>query len=214
MNTDENAKIIWDYMHMGQPLQKADAIFVLCSIDTRGARLAADLYAKGYAGWVIVSGGFGRLSKDKFGMPEAQLFARIIEKAGVPFGRIIIEDKSTNSGDNIRFTYNLLKKLGKNFSSFILVQKPYMERRTFATFKKQWPDSSTRISVTSIPVKYEDYFNESLPKDLVVNVMVGDLQRIKEYPALGYQIPQEIPDKVWRAYENLVAVGFSNHLLK
>jgi len=201
-------------MHMGQPLQKADAIFVLCSTDTRGARLAADLYIKGYAGWVVVSGGFGTLSKDKFGIPEAQLFARIIEKAGVPLERIIIEDKSTNTGENIRFTYDLLKKLGKIFTSLILVQKPYMERRTYATFKKQWPDSSTRISITSIPVKYEDYFNESLPKDLVINVMTGDLQRIKEYPGVGFQIEQDIPDKVWKAYENLVQAGYTKHLIK
>lgn len=44
--------------------------------------------------------------------------------------------------------------------------------------------------------------------------MVGDLQRIKEYPAKGFQIEQEIPDEVWSAYETLVAAGYDKHLIK
>jgi uncharacterized SAM-binding protein YcdF (DUF218 family) len=214
MSTDENAKVIWDYMHMNHRIGKADAIFVLCSIDTRSADRAAELYRQGYADWVIVSGGFGTLSKDNFDKPEAKVFAEIIESAGAPKDRIIVEDRSSNSGENIRFTYDLLKKLDKNFKSFILVQKPYMERRAYATFKKQWPDANAKILVTSAPIKFDDYFNEVLSKDLVINVMVGDMQRIKEYPASGYQIPQDIPNGVWRAYENLVAAGFNKHLIK
>jgi hypothetical protein len=44
--------------------------------------------------------------------------------------------------------------------------------------------------------------------------MVGDLQRIKIYPAKGFQVPQEIPDEVWKAYERLVEMGFDKHLVK
>lgn len=44
--------------------------------------------------------------------------------------------------------------------------------------------------------------------------MVGDLQRIKIYPSLGYQIYQEIPDQVWAAYEELVARGYTEHLIE
>lgn len=64
MDIDKNAKIIWDFMQMKMPLQKADAIFVLCSHDTRVAERALDLYNEGYAPWVIVSGGAGKLTKD------------------------------------------------------------------------------------------------------------------------------------------------------
>lgn len=44
--------------------------------------------------------------------------------------------------------------------------------------------------------------------------MVGDLQRIKEYPKQGFQIEQEIPDEVWRAYEELVKLGYTQFLMK
>jgi hypothetical protein len=46
----------------------------------------------------------------------------------------------------------------------------------------------------------------------VINIMVGDLQRIRIYPAKGFQIPQDIPDEVWTAYERLVKWGFTKHL--
>jgi len=44
--------------------------------------------------------------------------------------------------------------------------------------------------------------------------MVGDLQRIKEYPKLGFQIEQDIPNVVWDAWESLTKLGFTKHYLK
>ena len=43
--------------------------------------------------------------------------------------------------------------------------------------------------------------------------MVGDLQRIKVYADKGFQIPQEIPDDVLSAYEELVRAGYDRHLI-
>lgn len=213
MDIDRNAQIIWDYMNMNQAPSKVDAIFVLCSLDTRVANRAAQLYIDGYADQIIVSGGSGVLTKDIFDKSEAQIFTDIIVGMGVPKEKIILEDKSTNTGENIRFTYELLKKLNKQFESFILVQKPYMERRTYATFMKQWPDKSTRISVTSPDIDYANYFTEAMPKEMVINIMVGDLQRIREYPSKGFQIEQDIPESVATAYDELVSAGYTRHLI-
>lgn len=87
-----------------------------------------------------------------------------------------------------------------------------MERRTYATFKKRWPNPKTRFIVTSPPIAYEDYFNDSNPKDMIINIMVGDLQGIKTYPALGFQIEQEIPSDTWQAYERLIELGYDAHI--
>lgn len=214
MEVKDAAKLIWDYMQVKDELKKADAIFTLCSLDTRVAERAAQLYLDGLGEYLIFSGSVGKLTQGKFTKSEAETFADIALGMGVPHGKIILEDKSTNTGENIQFTYNLLKDKNLLPNSLILVQKPYMERRTYATFKKQWPDSTTQIYVTSPQIPYEDYFNETCPKDLVINVMVGDLQRIKEYPELGYQIAQEIPDNVWAAFQQLTDRGFTEHLIK
>ena len=214
MDVDKNAKIIWNFMQMSMPLRKADAIFVLCSHDVRVAERALDLYTEGFAPWVIVSGGAGKLTEDMFTKPEAEIFKDVLVNGGVPESKIIVEPKSANTGENVRFTYSLLNSIGVAFDSFILVQKPYMERRTYATFKKQWPNSETQIFVTSPRLSYEEYTDGGeLGKDLIINVMVGDLQRIREYPKLGFQIEQDIPDAVWQAYENLVAAGYTEHLI-
>jgi len=58
--------------------------------------------------------------------------------------------------------------------------------------------------------------NEPLAQALltyVISIMVGDLQRIREYPARGFQIPQNIPDDVWDAYNELVRAGYDRHLM-
>ncbi|MBC7836184.1 YdcF family protein [Acetobacteraceae bacterium] len=212
MDTDALAKILWDYHHVNHTLKKADSIFVLCSHDIRVAEYAADLFLQGYAPYLIFSGGFGVLTKDLFDKPEAEVFAEVALKKGVPKDKILIENKSTNTGENVEFTKKLLTERGLDFQTFILVQKPYMERRTYATFKKVWPEKE--FAVTSPPIPYESYFTKEIPKDRVINIMVGDLQRIKLYPEKGFQIYQEIPDKVWNAYEKLVEMGYINHLVK
>jgi hypothetical protein len=47
----------------------------------------------------------------------------------------------------------------------------------------------------------------------VINIMVGDLERIKFYPEKGFQIFQEIPADVWDAYLQLRVQGFEKHLM-
>jgi hypothetical protein len=44
--------------------------------------------------------------------------------------------------------------------------------------------------------------------------MVGDLQRIKLYPARGWQIEQDIPDEVWQAFERFVRAGYDKYLIQ
>ena len=104
------AKKLWDYHHMHQPLKKADAIFVLGSHDTRVAERAAELYFEGWALMIIFSGGLGNFTKDMWTEPEADKFAAIAMKLGVPADKILIENRSGNTGENIVFTQKLLKE--------------------------------------------------------------------------------------------------------
>jgi uncharacterized SAM-binding protein YcdF (DUF218 family) len=87
-----------------------------------------------------------------------------------------------------------------------------MERRTYATFRKVWPEKAA--VVTSPPIPFEEYATADIPLDRVIHIMVGDLQRIRLYPAKGFQIEQEIPDEVWEAYERLVELGYTDNLIR
>ena len=207
---------IWQYHHMGHQLSPADAILVLCSHDTAVAERGAQLFLDGYAPLLIFSGGLGGITRQLWTEPEAERFAAIARAAGVPPDRILVENRSTNTGENVAFTRALLAERGLNPQSFILVQKPYMERRTFATFRKVWPEMAA--IVTSPRVSFEDYVarysNAALSERDVIGIMVGDLQRIREYPSRGFQVEQDIPDDVWDAFQRLVELGYDSHLIK
>ena len=205
------AKQLWDYHHVNHHLEKADCILVLGSHDTRVAERAAELYLQKWAPLLIFSGGLGRLTEGVWTETEADLFAKIAIDKGVPREAILIENKSTNTGENILFTRRLLRENKIDPQSFIVVQKPYMERRSFATFKKHWPDK--KLIVTSPQISFENYPNAEIPAEQVINIMAGDLQRIKVYAEMGFQIYQEIPADVWKAYEQLVKSGFDEHLI-
>ena len=70
------------------------------------------------------------------------------------------------------------------------------------------------VCVTSPQIALVDYPTGTWPMERVIQVMVGDLQRIKLYAEKGFQIYQEIPEPVWQAYEQLVALGFNQQLVK
>ena len=201
---------------MKQEVAKADAILVLCSHDERVAERGAQLFLDGWAPLIIFSGGHGAITRQLWSEPEAERFARIAMSLNVPRESILIEPESTNTGENIAFTKRLLAAKGLDPQQFIVVQKPYMERRSYATFRKLWPEK--KVVVTSPQVSFgsylAEYANRALSAADVVGIMVGDLQRIKIYPARGYQIEQEIPTHVWHAYERLVSAGYDQYLIQ
>jgi uncharacterized SAM-binding protein YcdF (DUF218 family) len=211
----ELALTLWRYHQLNQPLVKADVILVLCSHDTAVAERGAELWLEGWAPLVVMSGGQGAITRHLWEEPEADLFARIAVEKGVPADRILIENASTNTGENITFTRQLLADRGLDPGSFIVVQKPYMERRSYATFRRLWPEKI--VVVTSPRASFDEYLlthsNATLSSEDVISIMVGDLQRIKLYPAKGFQIPQDIPPEVWSAYEALVEAGYDRHLV-
>ncbi len=208
---DELAQKIWDYHHLNHQLEKSDLILALGSNDLRVAEYAADLYLQGWAPRLMLSGNVGALTSGMFTKPEAETFADIAQQKGVPEDAILTEPRSTNTGENVRFSREILAVRGLDPARIILVQKPYMERRAYATFAQNWPNKP--VLVTSPPIAFADYPVAHLPKELVINIMVGDLQRIRDYPAKGFQIPQEIPADIWQAFEELVALGFNRHLI-
>ena len=207
---------LWNYHRLNHELSPSGAILVLCSHDTRVAERGAQLFLDGFAPLLIFSGGLGTITRNLMTEPEADQFARIAQSMGVPRDRMLLENRSTNTGENVRYTRQLVASAGLAIDTFIVVQKPYMERRSYATFKKVWPEP--QVLVTSPPVPMDEYLSaythDSLSVDDVISIMVGDLQRIRVYAEKGFQIPQPIPEDVWTAYEELVALGYDSRLVK
>jgi uncharacterized SAM-binding protein YcdF (DUF218 family) len=212
MTLDEAARQIWDYHLMNHELEPCELIWALGSLDLRVADRVAELWHAGMAPLIVMSGGLGNFTAEIFERPEADLFAERAIELGVPEEAILIENRSTNTGENVKFTRALLESRGVEVSRVIAVQKPNMERRTFATISKQWP--KLHVKVTSPKLTLEEYCNEVVPKEMLIHIMVGDLERIVRYPAMGFMTEQEIPDRVREAFHLLVDAKYTGHLIE
>src|SRR5262245_5079969 len=115
------AKKLWQYHLMNHSLEKSDCILVLGSHDLRVAERGAELCLQGWAPLLIFSGGLGNFTKDRWQQKEADLFADVARKMGVPEHALLIENRSTNTGENIVFTQQLLKEKHLDPKSFIVV---------------------------------------------------------------------------------------------
>jgi len=210
--TDDLARTLWDYMRLGHELAPADVVLVLGSHDVRVGEHGARLFLQGLAPLLMFSGGLGKLTAGAFTKSEADTFADAAVRLGVPRASILIEPRSTNTGENVDFSRAMLAERGIRPARIIAVQKPYMERRTWATFKRRWPEPE--LLVSSPPIPFDAYPTPELPRALVVNILVGDVQRTWVYAERGFQVPQTVPDDVRAAWDELVARGYTSHLAR
>lgn len=208
------AQLLWDYHHLNHKLEKGDILFVLGSHDLRVADHAAALFHEGWAPRVLFSGGMahrGDLLETGWDKTEAEMLCQRAMALGLPSDRIILETQASNTGENVCFSEAILREKGIPFDRVIALQKPYMERRSYATIRLYWPEKTVIIS--SPPISFQNYPNKDISMEQLINIMVGDLQRIIEYPARGYQIPQPVPPAVMEAYTRLKELGFTRHLI-
>lgn len=215
MEDIELAQILWDYMHLNHKLKKADCIIVLGTSDASIADVAIELYFKGYANKIIFSGGLGKITKNTFDEPEADKFAKIAISKGVPKENIYIENKSTNTGENFIFTKKLIKEKGLNIKTCILVCKPYNEKRVYAAFQKNMPEYDAIVASRKISCKeyHEIYLSDNTTFPYWIDVMVGDVQRMKVFAEKGWQVEVDMPKNVWSAYLELVKKGYKKFVI-
>ena len=212
----ENVQILWDFMHMGHALEKADVIVGFGCYDEDVPKRCAELYHQGFAPYVCFSGGLGRNTSGIWSKSEAERFAAIAMAEGVPENCIILENKSTNSAENLLFTPKVLAQAGIKTEKIIAVHKPYMEKRLWAAMQVYWPDA--QAVYTSPDVTVEEHIAHAEKTGMtakgVIETIVGDVQRMELYAQKGYQAPVEIPDEVRTAIGALVEQGHTGQLAK
>ena len=209
------ARTIWDYHSIRDEPEPSEYVVALGTNDLRVAQYAAGLWARGFAPWMICSGGVahvGDLLETSWQEPEAEVFAREAARLGVPRERIVLEPRATNTAENVSFTRQLLEERGVRPERVLFAVKPFMARRVRATIAVRWPEP--RTLVCSQRMSLDEYFTPELTPEKVTNIMMGDLQRIWIYGRRGWSAEQEIPAAVRAAYDQLAALGFTRHLLR
>ena len=225
----DKAQVIWNYHQLNHNIFKdefanqADGILVFGSSDISVAHVAADLWLSLISHrlqkdisvpYIIFSGGMGTgphsgCNLMGWNKPEAEIFSECVlailkeklDHAHLDKLQVFVETEARNSGENVDKTKQIIEKNDLISEKLIIVQKPFMERRTYSTFKCRWPNPDIKLHSSSVTL--EEYPQISnIPLKEVIGIMLGDLQRIKLYapPYGNFQIFQEIPNDVWNAF--------------
>jgi len=78
---------------------------------------------------------------------EAEAIADVLLRHDVPKDMIALECLASNTSENFWLSAELLRDLSLDPQTFLVVHKPYAERRTLATARRRWP--ARDVAVTS-----------------------------------------------------------------
>ncbi|MEV8422857.1 YdcF family protein [Streptomyces niveus] len=206
-----DARLLWDYHQMGHSLRPCSVAIGLGSHDLGVADTAVDLYKRGMAPLLVFTGATSPTTRERMPRGEAVHYRERALELGVPSSDVLVEPRARNTGENIRFSRAVLEDAGVRVSSVLLISKPYEERRAYATARKLWPEAE--FVSASTPMTLNEYADSIQDTRLVIDMLVGALQRLLIYPEQGFMISQPVPEDVLEAYERLCREGFTGRLL-
>ena len=196
-----NNRIITDisnYIFVSDELEKVDAIFLPGGSHPEQPEYAAELYHKGYAKWLIPSGGISVKSNKWHGVrskadiyngdyqSDCEFFTDVLIKNGVPANVIIGENKSGHTRDNAFFSRKIVDQKGIEINTALIVCKAFHARRCLMLYQMAFPKVNIIVSpVYCYNITKENWFETEQGIDRVLgelarcgNQFVGD---IKEY---------------------------------
>lgn len=215
-------------------IKKVDILVLLGSAITYNIEVAIEAYKKGLCNKLLICGGIGhsteflretvrndeRYKDIKFdNKAEADIIAEIIKKYfNLNEDDIIIENKSTNCGDNARKALELLDDLKLKYNSIMLIQDPTMQLRTYAAFLKYTKEKENITIINYSPfipkVNIEGEFenkgiNGIWTMDRYEDLIIGEIPRLRDdengYGPRGYNFIEhiEIPNEIEESYFKL-----------
>jgi uncharacterized SAM-binding protein YcdF (DUF218 family) len=206
-----DVETLWAYHDMGHQPRHCDVGIGLGSHDLGVAIHTAELYQQGMFGRIVFTGANAPTTIERFPRGEAVHYREHAIELGVPAEVILIETEATNTSQNLTNTREVLAHAGIHPASVMLISRPYQQRRAYATCRKVWPE--VEVICSSRPLPLDEYVASIGDVDRVINMLVGDTQRITEYARRGFAIEQDVPEPVQLAYQRLVDAGFTSRLI-
>lgn len=204
-----NARLLWDYLCLGVPVQEAECLLVFGGHDLGVATRAADLYHDQAAPFIVVSGGSRAVPEGSDFPTEADAITDVLLSRGVPKDAIALERLASNTSENFWLSAELLRDLGLSPSAFLVVTKPYAERRIIATARRRWPHK--HVAVTSERASFHEYLIGDIPADRILSMLAGEAIRLDAYAATGLIDPGEpVPGPILDAAYALQTAGFNS----
>lgn len=210
-NLRSDVETLWQYHDMRHELHPCDLGVGLGSHDLGVAVIAVQLFRRGMFPHIVFTGANAPTTVERFPRGEAVHYHEYATENGVPPDSVLIEPKAKNTSENFTLTRKLLVKNGIHAQSVIVMSRPYQQRRAYATCKKVWPE--VEVLCASLPLSLDDYVTKIGDARKVIDMLVGDTQRIEEYAKMEFAIPQEVPPDVQAAFGHLVRAGYTSRLI-
>lgn len=189
--------IVWfvaEPLRISQFPQKADCIVVFAGgVGESGkpgqgyeerVQYAVELYKKGFSHRMIFSSGY------KYVFEESAVMKALAVSLGIPGEVIILEDKASNTYENVKFVKNILDK--EKWNKILLVSSPYHILRASLIMKKLIP----QIKVIYTPIPESHFYSHGYKSEGVRAYKQINLQQIRalihEYLGILYYL--------WKGY--------------
>lgn len=195
-----NNRIITDitnFIFVSDKLEKADAIFLPGGSHPEQPEYAAELYHRGYAKWLIPSGGIS-VKRDKWPgvrskadiysgdyQSDCEFFTDVFLKNGVPASAIIGEEQSGHTRDNAFFSRRVIDRRGIDIKTALIVCKAFHARRCLMLYQMAFPYVDIKVCpVHCYNITKDNWYKSETGIDRVLgelarcgNQFVGDVKR-------------------------------------
>lgn len=195
-----NNRIISDitnFIFVEDQPQKVDAIFLPGGSHPEQPEYAVELYNKGYAKWLIPSGGVS-VKRDKWPgvrskadiyngdyRSDCEFFTDVFVKNGAPADAIIGEDKSGHTRDNAFLSRRVVDENELEIKTAIIVCKAFHARRCLMLYQMAFPDTTFYVCpVVCMGITKDNWYKSEQGIDRVLgelarcgNQFVGDTKK-------------------------------------
>lgn len=177
---------ISDYIFVYDVPQRVDAIFLPGGSHPEQPEYAAELYNKGFAKWLVPSGGVSVKSGKWHGVrskaeiyngdyySDCELFVDVLVKNGVPTTAIIEENKSGHTRDNAFLSRRAVDEKGVEIKTAIIVCKAFHARRCLMLYQMAFPNVDIKVCpVHCCNITKENWYQTEKGTDRVLGELAG-----------------------------------------
>lgn len=170
------------------------------------ASYCGELYAQHRAERIVFTGGIGAGTAD-LAMPEADAWQKQLAQThpAIPPDHVVVENRSTNTAENIAFTAAILSARWPDFNfergleHALIVASPSRLRRVKLTLRHLLPKLRTTRCLPPY-TNFEHEFTLYESKGLGYHAhLAGELERLVTYPARGWIVAEALPTEVIEA---------------
>ncbi|MFA6315046.1 MAG: YdcF family protein [Candidatus Paceibacterota bacterium] len=181
MTNEEITKYV--FIDDENPTANIALVFGTWNAQKSAVEKAVEIFKRGLVPKIIFSGGLNENS----GMVESESMANEAIKSGIASEDIYIENRSTNTLENVLFSLALIdKELGlENVNAITAIMKNYHSRRVLMTLKKHVPN---HIILKAAPYKSPQYDfdrNNWMESELGKEKVSEEVSKIEKYLIKG-----------------------------